>query len=381
MNHDKKILMLGTHADGCGGIASVIAVYRAAGLLGRRDIVYLPTHRTGPGRVKAHLFARALLATLGLLARGEVGLLHIHVAINASFWRKYVFFLLGYLCRVPVALHLHAGRYPDYYRTQCGPLARLAMRFAFDRAQAVIVVSAALQAWVRTVSAQRHVPVLHNPVLLPSREPGLEQRPRAPATLVFLGHIDAAKGCHDLLHAMRSIVAAVPETRLMLCGDGQRDEAIALAAALGLENSIELPGWVDARERAALLDMATVFILPSHAEGLPMSLLEAMAHGVPVIATAVGGIPEAVRDGVEGLLVAPGDTAALARAVLDLLGDPDARTRLGAAARERARSEFSSTRMIATLEDLYEKLAAGTARQPGGCERFAEKAADHVRNR
>ncbi|WP_187271615.1 glycosyltransferase family 4 protein [Massilia arenae] len=374
MNREKKIVMLGTHVDGCGGIASVIAVYRAAGLLARRDIVYLPTHRTGPGRAKVHLFAQALLALVRLLAGGEVALLHIHVAINASFWRKYVFFLLGYLCRVPVALHLHAGRYPDYYRSGCGPLARLLMRFAFDRARAVVVVSGELQAWVRTVSSQGRVVVLHNPVVLPQHAHGAEPAPaRAPATLLFLGHLEASKGCHDLLRAMRTIVAAVPQARLLLCGDGQRDEARALVAALGLQANVDLPGWVDAGERAALLDAATVFVLPSHAEGLPMSLLEAMAHGVPVVATAVGGIPEAVRDGVEGVLIAPGDTAALADAVLGLLADPDARTRLGAAGRERVRTEFSSTRMIATLEDLYEKLAAREARRPGARERFDEK--------
>lgn len=372
MNREKKIVMLGTHVDGCGGIASVIAVYRAAGLLARRDIVYLPTHRTGPGRAKVHLFALAMLALLRLLARGEVALLHVHVAINASFWRKYVFFLLGYLCRVPVALHLHAGRYPDYYRNGCGPLARLLMRFAFDRARAVVVVSAELQAWVRTVSSQGRVVVLHNPVLLPQHAGGA-QPARAPATLLFLGHLEAGKGCHDLLHAMRTIVAAVPQARLLLCGDGQRDEAHALVAALGLQANVDLPGWVDAGERAALLDAATVFVLPSHAEGLPMSLLEAMAHGVPVVATAVGGIPEAVRDGVEGVLVAPGDIGALADAVLGLLDDPDARMRLGAAGRERVRTEFSSTRMIATLEDLYENLAAGEARQSGRRARYDEK--------
>lgn len=372
MNHEKKIVMLGTHVDGCGGIASVIAVYRAAGLLARRDIVYLPTHRTGPGRAKVHLFTQALTALLRLLARGEVALLHIHVAINASFWRKYVFFLLGYLFRVPVALHLHAGRYPEYYRTGCGALARLMMRFAFDRARAVVVVSSELQAWVRTVSSQRRVVVLHNPVLLPQRDEAPAPA-RAPATLVFLGHLEAGKGCHDLLRAMRTIVAAVPQARLLLCGDGQRDETRALVATLGLQASVDLPGWVDARERAALLDTATVFVLPSHAEGLPMSLLEAMAHGAPVVATAVGGIPEAVRDGVDGVLVAPGDTGALAAAVLGLLADPDARMRLGAAGRERVRTEFSSTRMIATLEDLYEKLAAHEARRPGRPERFDEK--------
>ncbi|PYD87296.1 glycosyltransferase family 1 protein [Pseudomonas syringae pv. pisi] len=372
MNHEKKIVMLGTHVDGCGGIASVIAVYRAAGLLARRDIVYLPTHRTGPGRAKVHLFAQALMALLRHLARGEVALLHIHVAINASFWRKYVFFLLGYLFRVPVALHLHAGRYPEYYRTGCGPLARLLMRFAFDRARAVVVVSSELQAWVRAVSSQRRVVVLHNPVLLPQRDEA--QAPaRAPATLVFLGHLEAGKGCHDLLRAMRTIVASVPQARLLLCGDGQRDETRALVATLGLQASVDLPGWVDARERAALLDTATVFVLPSHAEGLPMSLLEAMAHGAPVVATAVGGIPEAVRDGVDGVLVAPGDPGALAAAVLGLLADPDARMRLGAAGRERVRTEFSSTRMIATLEDLYDKLAAHEARRPGRPERFDEK--------
>lgn len=358
MTTDKKIVMLGTRVDACGGIASVIGYYQADGLFERRNIVYLPTHCSGSSAEKIGLFAAAIRRLVWMLATGQVALVHVHVAINASFWRKYMFLIVAWLFRARTILHIHAGRFPDYYASECGPFARMLVRAAFDRVHAIVAVSAELNRWVRTVSRQAAVLTIHNPA---AAVPGGEEAPpacagRAAPALLFLGHIEHSKGSFDLIRAMPAVVSQCPQAKLQLCGDGALNEARALIRELALEDQVALPGWVDAATRARLLQEASVFVLPSHAEGLPMSVLEAMAAGLPVVATAVGGIPEAVTDGVEGLLVPSGDIAAISAALVRLLGDAAVRRRMGEAGRARARSDFSSARTVAAVEDLYDRL-------------------------
>jgi glycosyltransferase involved in cell wall biosynthesis len=115
-------------------------------------------------------------------------------------------------------------------------------------------------------------------------------------------------------------------------------------------------GWLDRDAVAAALDEADIMVLPSVSEGLPVALLEARAHGTAVVATRVGGIPEAITDGVDGVLVAPRDPAALARAIAQLASDPARRARLARAARESA-AEHGGEDTYERLDGLYRELA------------------------
>jgi glycosyltransferase involved in cell wall biosynthesis len=107
-----------------------------------------------------------------------------------------------------------------------------------------------------------------------------------------------------------------------------------------------------------VLAEATVYVLPTYAEGLPMGVLEAMLAGVPVVATLVGGVPDAVENDVDGFLVAPGDIDALADRIMRLLGDAGLRERFAARARSKVLEQFSPERVLAQLESLYGKLGA-----------------------
>jgi glycosyltransferase involved in cell wall biosynthesis len=127
------------------------------------------------------------------------------------------------------------------------------------------------------------------------------------------------------------------------------------ARTLNLERSVVFTG--SRGDVADILPALDVFVLSSRYEGLPVSLLEAMASGVPPVATAVGGVPEVVTDGRDGLLVPAGQPAALATAIGRLLDDVDLRSRLGAAARERAR-DFDIARAVRFMEQWYEEILA-----------------------
>ncbi len=349
----KNILMVGTSLQTMGGIASVVNVYASAGIFRRYGVRYLATHCDGGALDKLRIMFGAYLSFLLLLLRGRVGLVHVHVASRASFWRKSLFFLLAFLFRVPAILHLHGGGFAAFYQ-ECGPLRRRLIRHVFDRAAQVLVLSEGWRRWVGTISGNPRVATLFNPVIMPPSMP--EWSARRHADLLFLGKMGPAKGTYDLLDALPPLGAGHPQMRLLLGGDGEQAQVRARADALGLGEKVALLGWVQSEAKAQLLGGSGVYVLPSYFEGLPMSILEAMAAGMPIISTPVGGIPEAVSDGVEGFLVPPGDVAALGERIARLLADPALAQRMGAAGRRRVESTFSSEAVLPQLERIYNEL-------------------------
>lgn len=182
-----------------------------------------------------------------------------------------------------------------------------------------------------------------------------------------VARIQDVKNHRGLVSAFARLRELVPEQRdrlrLSIVGDGPLMGAVReQVASLGLQDVVWLPG---ARaDVAALLHGFSLFTLPSLAEGTPVSMLEAMACGLPVVASKVGGIPEVVSDGVEGSLVPPQDVEALARALADHVRDPALRRQRGEAARARVEAAFSMRAMLAEYGKLYDRLCRHKLRQP-----------------
>lgn len=175
------------------------------------------------------------------------------------------------------------------------------------------------------------------------READLAPSPRTtlhtPVRLLWAGQLRPVKGLVHLLRAARLLQGEGRDVRLTLVGGGEQEEELrALVAALGLERSVRFAGYVPPGSAlCAYFDEADVFVLPSISEGVPKVLLEAMARALPVVASRVGGVPDVIRDGENGVLVPPADPAALAVAVARVLDDPGLRGRLSAGALAFAR--------------------------------------------
>jgi len=168
-----------------------------------------------------------------------------------------------------------------------------------------------------------------------------------------IGRLERQKGYDVLVRAL----AQLPQARVVLVGDGpERADLRALAERLGVADRLEITGWAaEARRRLSGFD---VFALPSRWEGLPLVILEAMHAALPVVATDVGSVAEAVHDGRTGLLVAPDDVDDLRAALARLLADEGLRRRLGDAARGEARKRFSARTMAAAYTAVYRSVAA-----------------------
>lgn len=341
--------MIGTRLSTKGGVSAVVSVYRGSGLFARPDLLYIATHCDGRVLQKMLIAATGLARYLSRLLLGRVQLLHVHSASGPSFWRKFLFIAPSLLARVPVVLHWHGGGFVAFYEG-CRPWQRRLIGWTFARCSRVIALS---DQWHDTLSGlfpAARVVTIPNPVTLPAQPVALESASRR---VVFLGRINAAKGIQDLLEAMPAVLASVPDCTLVVAGSGQVARFRALARQLGVEHAVEFPGWVEGNLKADLLASAAVFVLPSHIEAMPMSVLEAMAYGLPVVATTVGGIPQAVRNGTDGLLFQAEDRAALASALIRVLSDVEFRRELGANARVRVQENFSTDLIVPRLQALW----------------------------
>lgn len=357
MNHPLhgRVVMIGTALDAPGGMTAVVRLYRSMGLFDAWRVHYIAAYEK-PGKLtQLRVMLVAMLSLLHLLLRGQAKLVHVHSASRGSFWRKSLFCALARLFRVPYIFHLHSGEFPVFYHDECGPLAQRWVRHTLRKAHAVVALTSAWRAALQQIAPGAPVVVLGNPVHVP---PQLPPAPPLRRRLLFLGRLREKKGVYDLLRAMPAVLAQLPDTHLTLAGDGDLDGAARLARELGVAHALTLPGWVDGQLKDQLMAESDLLLLPSYFEGLPICILEAMALGMPVISTAVGGIPEVLDQGRCGVLLAPGDVAGLAAAVLALLQDAAQRERLRRAAYERAGDSYSTQAVKAALSALYGAILA-----------------------
>jgi glycosyltransferase involved in cell wall biosynthesis len=197
--------------------------------------------------------------------------------------------------------------------------------------------------------ASRHVKTVWNGVDL-DQFSFTGPRWRAPALTV--ARLSPEKDIANLLRAVAQVARAQTDFRLDIAGDGPcRDELESLAAELKLTERVRFLGEV--RDVAKLLGQASMFVLPSQTEGISLTILEAMARGLPVLATKVGGNPEIIMNGTSGILVPPGNPSALAHGILELWANEDRALQLGRAARHRIEEHFDVRAMVAAYEALY----------------------------
>jgi glycosyltransferase involved in cell wall biosynthesis len=220
------------------------------------------------------------------------------------------------------------------------------------RADAIVCVSESERnlALSARIAPPEKLHVIHNGV----RDVPLRAQPdAAPPRIVSLARLEPPKDPFTLLHALASLRSL--DWQLDFIGGGPLEpETRALADRLGIASRIQWLGYQP--DPAPLLARAQVFALSSRSEGFPRSVLEAMRAGLPVVASSVGGVPEAVSDGSTGFLVPPGDPAAFARALDAVLRDPAKRKLMGARGRQSYQARFLFDSMLQSTAGLYDRL-------------------------
>jgi len=259
--------------------------------------------------------------------------------------------------KVPLISTCHTWYDNDLMVTLYGAADRYILRHF---ARVIAVSEEVKQQLLAAHVAPAKVQIIRNGIDLRSFDEAYSQRAQKQAddspTVGFVGRLSREKGVDIFLRAATLVLAELPATKFAVIGDGpDRDALAALAKELGIEESLSMPGRrSDMPQVYALLDM---LVSASRQEGLPMTILEAMASGLPVVATMVGELPSIIVNGVSGVLVAPEDPEALAEAIKSLLHDPERRRAMSDAARRRIEEEFSATRMAKEYLEIYEEAA------------------------
>lgn len=295
--------------------------------------------------------SRTALALARLAARPEIDILQTH-GYKANVLAR----LVARRVRRPWVAFLHGDTRENWKVRVYFALERRAVSHA-DR---VIVVSHAMarQMAARGIPTSR-IRVVHNACLV---EPHLDGevaawRPGAPPVIGVIGRLSPEKGIDVALRVQALVVRHCREARLWVVGEGgERARLEKMAGGLGIAGAVEWLGYQD--DPASLYREMAVLLMPSRSEGLPNVALEAMAYGLPVVATAVGGVPEVIADGRTGFLAPAEDVEGLADRVVRLLEDASLRRRLGRQGQEEVRDRFSLGARVRALARIYEEVIA-----------------------
>lgn len=354
MSELPRVLQMGPDPELGGGMAAAMRALLASPLRERYALDVVPTYRGAEPlrRLGVYLASLARLAAWSLGGRGRI--VHVHGTVRGSMYRKAVCVLLAKSLRRKVVLHVHSGAGEiAAFAASRGPFSLALFRAGFAAADAVLAVSAASAEALRSAYGLAEVAVVPNAAPRVADE-RLERPAEWIAAAYLGGFANPAKGGDLMLEALALALPGSPGLRVVLAGPG--DLPAEGEDLLERHPSLEWAGWLERDEKDALLRSSHLLVMSSRSEGLPMTLLEAMAYGTAVVATRVGGIPELVEDGVSGLLVPPGQPQALADALLRLAADSSLRDELAGQARLRVQ-RLDADDVAGRLEAIYTALA------------------------
>jgi glycosyltransferase involved in cell wall biosynthesis len=373
-----RIAHLVTGGELAGGEVIALRLARAARAAGHEVMLVSPTEgpameqarsenlRTERADVSRTIRIGGATALARLLRRFEVDLLHTHVHVAANILGR----LAARTAGAAVVSHLHIENHFRRQRLARAPLVLLDNATARLCSRLIAVSEATRQAFVRQGFPADLIETVRNGVdaaaLETARTQSLREELRIPSDAVLIAHVGRlapVKGQRELIEAVARLHERHPQASVVFigrdvqAGGAYRMELERLASALGVDAAVHFAGF---RPNASSeLREVDVLALPSWIEGLPLVVLEAMAQGKPVVATDVGGTPEAVVDGETGRLVPPRDPRALAAALDELVADPELRRRFGDAGRARVREHFDAAAMEARVLEVYDEITVG----------------------
>ena len=355
VNKPLQAVMLGAGLEVMGGISSVEKLILEEGIP-NINLKHIATLEDGSIIKKILVFKRAIANLVWTLCTKEVNLIHVHFSSRGSTFRTLILILILLLFRKPIILHAHGSGFDIFYSNLPLWLKQI-VNHLFRKCSCFVTLSNSWKKFYVTnlgIEEDRIV-VLPNPVKFPSYKFNRKSNSND-IKFLFLGRIGQRKGAFELIEAFSNI-PSTKRTRasLIIAGDGEVEKAKKLVIDLELSDRITIFDWVNSQERDALLSKSDIFILPSHNEGLPMAIIEAMSFGLSIITTPVGGIPELISNGNNGLLTEPGNTNELSDAMQYLIDNENIRKSLGTKAKERVAS-LDIKKYCLSLMSVYQSI-------------------------
>ena len=342
-----KVLVIATSRKTRGGITSVIKAHETGEQWKEFHCKWIETHIDKGIMSKLFFFIKGWIQFMFNLPFCQI--VHIHMSEPASAIRKCFFFPFAKVLGKKVIIHFHAFSPETTIR---GKHERV-YKYLFNNADKIIVLSQLWKGYVNDVfHLGNKVVVIYNPCtteILKGNYPKKMQ-------ILYAGTVNARKGYADMIRAFAQIANKYSEWSIVFAGNGDVKQGKELAKNLGIEKQTIFLGWISGIEKDKAFKEASIFCLPSYAEGFPMAVLDAWAYGLPVITTPVGGIPDIAEDGKNLLLFTPGDVEQLARQFEQIIKNENLRNKITNESIRLAHTTFNQQVINKQIGDLYKEL-------------------------
>lgn len=345
-----KICMIVPDAMVKGGIASVVNGYRSYDFGKEYEIIYVESYCDGSKWKKLFKALKGYLEFAKVLKKEKPDLVHVHSSFGPSFYRKMPFIYMAYRKKLPIVNHIHGAEFDTFYLNATDKKKSL-IRKVYQHCDRLIALSEEWKERLKMIVPEEKITVLTNYCTIPADLP--EKRKNQ---MLFLGEIGQRKGGFDIPSILAESHLQENSIRFIFAGDGQTEDIARIKKEIeekGLGEWVKFPGWVRGKEKEQLLRESKIFLFPSYNEGMPMAVLEAMAYGLAIVTTEVGGIPKLITDGEDGYLCRPGDTESMGRCIRILFADEKLTESMSAKARQKAVSGYSRESHIRKLLQIY----------------------------
>lgn len=345
--HTPRVLIIATSHKTRGGITSVIKAHQKGEQWKEFHCKWIETHIDKGDFLKLLYFCKGWI--LFILNLPFYDIVHIHTSEPPSAIRKCLFMWWSKLWEKKVIVHFHAfspettinGKYQKVYK------------YLFSHANKVIVLS---QLWEKYVNETFHlgdkIQVIYNPCTTEI----LPEKYTKQNIILYAGTVNARKGYTDMIKAFAKIAFQYPNWEIVFAGNGEIENGTKLAKELGIDSQTQFLGWISGKDKDKIFKEASIFCLPSYAEGFPMAVLDAWAYGLPVITTPVGGIPDIAKDGENVLLFQPGDCDKLAIQMERMIKDNILRNHLTKQSIILSQTTFNIDTINKEIGILYKKI-------------------------
>lgn len=347
-----NVLMCGSVLSVKGGMVSVVKNY-----LNYKDwedvkISYIPTHINANKYILILYFMWAYIKILCLALIDKVDIVHLHTAERGSFFRKAFLVQTFNFLGIKTVMHHHAAEFEQFY-TSLPERRKKYVRHILELTDLNIVLGEGFAQLLRNKAPKAKIKVLHNAVDTYSYNPYNKDA----RNILFLGVLCERKGVYDLLQAIKLLDPQIDKTiKLYLCGDGEMEKVKQMIKELGISHRIAHLGWIVGEQKKLFMANAMVNVLPSYNEGLPMTILETMAYGIPNISTSIASIPEVLHNNENGFLVKPGDIDALAEVLKKIIENSSLREEFSQKSYQLITKSFSLDKNIEILKSYYKSL-------------------------
>ncbi len=353
----KKICMIVQERTVKGGIAAVIEGYYGSRLEEDFDITYVESYCDGSKLKKLSKALGAYREFSRVLKTNTPDLVHVHSSFGPSFFRKMPIIIMAHKKGVPILNHIHGSALDELY-TNAGAFKQWLVRRIYGYCDRLVVLSDEWRDKLSVIVPKDKISVVSNYCKIHEEmitDEAMSCRLNK-KQILYLGRFDDLKGVVDIPAIADIVKTQIPEVKFILGGSGDTKPTTDEIARLHLEDTVILPGWITGEQKTTLLKESAIFLLPSHMEAMPMSILEAMGYALPIVSTEVGGIPQVVAKDINGRLYAPKDVKSMAAGIIGYLSDEASWKDASLKSLEIANKKYSFNAHIEKLEKLYNEL-------------------------